>query len=96
MPQIHSGGEPFLYRGNRQVGCLLLHGWTSAPQEMDDLGKHLSGHGYTALGLRLPGHATNPGDLNRMRWWDWIAAVDDGARGLGADCPPTSEYWTRR
>lgn len=78
MSQILSGGEPFLYRGDSGLGVLLIHGWTSAPQEMHDLGKHLAGRGHSALGLRLPGHATRPADLNRLRWRDWLAAVEDG------------------
>ena len=86
MRQIQPGGEPFLYRGDSTLGCLLLHGWTSAPQEMDDLGKHLARNGHTAMGLRLPGHATSPHDLNRMRWRDWLAAVDDGYSLLGNLC----------
>jgi len=45
---------------------------------MSDLGKHLAGQGHTVLGLRLPGHATHPADLNRVRWTDWLAAVEDG------------------
>ena len=78
MSQVLSGAEPFLYRGESGVGVLLIHGWTSSPQEMRDLGKHLAGQGHTVLGLRLPGHATRPADLKRMRWRDWLAAVEDG------------------
>ena len=78
MSQVLSGAEPFLYRGETGVGVLLIHGWTSSPQEMRDLGKHLAGQGHSVLGLRLPGHATRPADLNRLRWRDWLAAVEDG------------------
>ncbi len=78
MSQVLSGGEPFLYRGASGLAVLLIHGWTSAPQEMHELGKHLAAQGHTALGIRLPGHATRPADLNRLRWRDWLAAVEDG------------------
>lgn len=53
---------------------------------MHDLGKHLAGRGHTALGLRLPGHATRPADLNRVRWRDWLAAAEDGYSLLDNAC----------
>jgi carboxylesterase len=86
MSQIESRGEPFLYQGDTGIGVLLIHGWTSAPQDMVDLGKHLAGQGHSVLGVRLPGHATQPADLNRIRCRDWVAAVEDGYSLLDATC----------
>jgi len=86
MSQILAGGEPFLYQGGSGIGVLLIHGWTSTPQEMHDLGKHLAEQDHTVLGLRLPGHATRPADLNRMRWRDWLAAVEGGYSLLNDSC----------
>lgn len=42
------------------------------------MGEYLNGHGYTALGIRLAGHATQPEDMRRSRWTDWTASVEDG------------------
>ena len=42
------------------------------------MGEYLSKRGFTVLGIRLAGHATNPEDMRRSRWWDWIASVEDG------------------
>ncbi len=86
MSKIQSGGEPFLYQGDTGIGVLLVHGWTSAPQEFFDLGKHLAEKGHAVLGVRLPGHATRPADLNRIRWRDWSAAVEDGYSLLEPTC----------
>ncbi|MFQ5923268.1 MAG: alpha/beta hydrolase [Anaerolineales bacterium] len=86
MSQFLSRGEPFLFQGDSGIGVLLVHGWTSAPQEMVDLGKHLAGQRHTVLGIRLPGHATRPVDLNRIRWQDWLAAVEDGYSMLDNTC----------
>jgi len=69
--------EPFLFPGNR-TGCLLVHGFTGAPKEMRWMGEYLSKCGYTILGVRLAGHATQPEDMNRMHWEDWIASIEDG------------------
>lgn len=79
------GGEPFLFPGS-QVGCLLVHGLTGTPQEMRWMGEYLAVHGYTALGVRLFGHATRPEDLNRARWRDWLASVEDGYHLLRGAC----------
>jgi carboxylesterase len=79
------GGAPFLLPGGK-TGCLLVHGFTASPQEMRYLGERLSEHGFTVLGIRLFGHATNVGDLNRARWWDWIASLEDGIHILRGMC----------
>jgi carboxylesterase len=76
--------EPFLLPGSR-TGCLLVHGFTGTPKEMRWLGEYLNQQGYTALGIRLSGHATRPEDMLRNRWPDWLASVEDGyhlLRGL--------------
>ena len=49
------------------------------------MGEYLSQQGYTCLGVRLAGHATNPEDMIRSRYTDWVASVEDGyhlLRGL--------------
>jgi carboxylesterase len=69
--------EPFLFQGD-QVGVLLVHGFTGAPKEMRTMGEYFAAQGHTVLGIRLPGHATHADDLPRMRWTDWLHAVEDG------------------
>jgi carboxylesterase len=69
--------EPFFYQGNR-IGCLLVHGFTGAPKEMRWLGEYLANQGYTILGVRLAGHATQPDDMRRSNWKDWLTSVEDG------------------
>ncbi len=77
MPQA----EPFFLPGqgaNRKIGCLLIHGFTGAPTEMRWLGEDLQKRGYNVLGVRLAGHGTQPQDMVRSRWGDWVASVEDG------------------
>lgn len=69
--------EPFFLPGNR-TGVLLIHGFTGAPKEMRTMGENLNGQGYTCLGIRLAGHATDPEDMIASRWTDWTASVEDG------------------
>jgi carboxylesterase len=42
------------------------------------MGEYLAGEGYSVLGVRLAGHATQPEDLNRVSWLDWLGSVEDG------------------
>jgi carboxylesterase len=75
-PTIPSA-EPFLFLGD-EIGILLVHGFTGTPKEMRTLGEYLAAQGHTVLGIRLPGHATQPADLPHMCWMDWLHAVEDG------------------
>ncbi len=76
-PETLPNAEPFLIKGG-PVGCLLLHGYTGTPYEMRMLAESLAADGYTVLAPRLFGHATDPDDMLRARWWDWIASAEDG------------------
>ena len=71
------GAEPYLFPGGKQA-CLIVHGFNSSTRENRDMGRYLADQGFTALGIRLPGHATTPADMRRVRWTDWLAAVEDG------------------
>lgn len=85
---IVSGAEPYLFQGGR-TACLIVHGFNRSTRENHDRGKFLAGQGFTVLGIRLPGHATTPADMRRVRWTDWLAAVEDGwnlLNGLSDHC----------
>lgn len=80
-----AGGEPFYFPGG-PAGCLLVHGFTGAPEEMRWMGEYLAERGFSVLGVRLFGHATDPADMNRSRWEDWLASVEDGYHLLLGQC----------
>ena len=42
------------------------------------MGEYLAEQGYSVLGVRLTGHATQPEDMIRSRYTDWMASVEDG------------------
>lgn len=85
MSYIVPGGEPFFLPGDT-TGCLLMHGFSAMPEEMRQLGEYLAGKGYTVLSLRLAGHATQPDDLKRVQWTDWLVDVEDGLALLYRTC----------
>jgi len=82
MLQIIPAAEPFFFpapkASSRSAGCLLIHGFTGTPKEMHPMGEHLAKQGYSVLGIRLTGHATQPDDMHRSHFADWTASVEDG------------------
>jgi carboxylesterase len=84
MSQIIPTAEPFFFRRG-STACLLVHGFTGSPKEMLWMGEYLASRGTTVLGVRLAGHATQPADLVRTRWQDWLASVEDGYHLLQGD-----------
>lgn len=89
MSQIIPTAEPFFLLGDAsKPACLLIHGFTGTPKEMRWMGEYLHQRGYTCLGVRLAGHATDPEDMVRSRWTDWTVSVEDGyqlLRGVTED-----------
>jgi carboxylesterase len=79
------GCQPFFLPGG-PFGCLLVHGFTTCPREIRWLGTQLNEAGFSVLAIRLFGHATHPNDLQRVRFQDWIANVEDGATLLRHQC----------
>jgi carboxylesterase len=79
MPRIIPTAEPFFFLGDpSKPACLLIHGFTGTPKEMRWMGEYLNQRGYTCLGIRLAGHATQPEDMIRSQYTDWVASVEDG------------------
>ena len=48
------------------------------------MGEYLHGQGFTALGVRLAGHATRPADMIPTNYTHWVASVEDGYRLLSS------------
>jgi carboxylesterase len=71
--------NPFFLKGSNGIGILLLHGWTSPPDEMRPLAEYLNSFGYTASAPLLRGHGTKPEDLFGVTWQDWL---EDGRKAL--------------
>jgi len=68
---IMLGGEPFLFKKG-EVGCFLIHGWSSTPQELKELGEYLANNNISVYAPLLPGHGTSPDDLKKYVFEDWI------------------------
>ncbi|RME09909.1 MAG: alpha/beta fold hydrolase, partial [Ardenticatenia bacterium] len=73
---------PFHLAGTSGVACLLIHGLTSTPYEVRELGEHLHACGHTVAAPLLPGHGTSLEDLRQRRWQEWAAHVRATAQQL--------------
>lgn len=82
---IIEGAEPFLMKGGSN-GVLLIHGFTGLPAELLLMGNFLNRAGFTVLGVRLAGHATNELNLMKTSNEDWFNSVLDGYSILKGLC----------
>jgi carboxylesterase len=65
-----------------RVGCLLVHGFTGAPFEMEPLAGPLRNAGCVVRNIRLPGHDTSFEDFRRTVFADWVAHAEAEYRAL--------------
>ncbi len=82
-PQFDGG--PFYWEGG-PVGIILIHGFTATVREVRLLADRLKEEGFTIGGPLLPGHYTQPTDLNKVHWQDWIAAGEAMYQKMATQC----------
>lgn len=61
--------------GPTQGVVVLLHGLTDAPYSLRHVAQRYQAAGWTAIGIRMPGHGTVPAGLTAAKWQDWTAAT---------------------
>jgi len=86
-------GKPFFINKNvnsskniQNFGVVLVHGYKSAPQEVENLANFLSGYGIKVYAVRLRGHGTSPIDLKNYLWSDWYNSLQRGYCALANIC----------
>jgi len=70
-----------------RAAIVLVHGFSATPREMRPLGEALLDRGFTALGVRLPGHGTSPEDLSRRSCDEWVTTVGAALEMLALRSP---------
>jgi len=80
------GAEPFFFPGG-QVGCLLIHGFTSTPYDVRACAEYLAERGITAKGVLVAGHGTTPKDLAKTNLSDWLDSIRIAYKELKQTCP---------
>lgn len=66
--------------------CLLLHGFTGTPFEMEPLGQKLESAGFTVDIPLLPGHGTTVGRMDATRFDDWYETALERYTQLRQTC----------
>lgn len=70
----------------KEIGILLVHGFTGSPASMRPWAEYLNQQGYTVKVTLLPGHGTKPEDLNEVKWEQWPAKVETELNELFKTC----------
>lgn len=73
-PQLD--GSPFFWQGN-ETAILCLHGFTATTVEVRKIAEFLHQQGFTVSAPLLPGHGTNPQELNQTKWMDWYLEAEN-------------------
>jgi len=71
---------------NKNIGVLLVHGYTGSPASMRPWAEYLNQKGFTVRVPLLPGHGTKPEDLNEVKWEEWPAKVEAELAELYKTC----------
>ncbi len=81
--EIIPGLEPWSADGS-DVGVLVVHGFTGAPQSMRGLAEAFAAAGFTVDLPLLPGHGTSVDDMITTTWADWSGAAEAAYEALAA------------
>lgn len=73
---IHIPGGP--------EAVLILHGLAGSPAEIRPLAEFLGKAGLTVSAPLLPGHGTDPEELRKVRYQDWVQAAEQELKRLQA------------
>lgn len=77
MTELNPITQPFYMQGATNQALLFLHGFTASPSELYPAAELLhAANSCTISGILLPGHGTNPAELNKTGWQDWRSAAE--------------------
>lgn len=79
-------GTPSFLDGVLNQGILLIHGYLSAPKEVEDAAKYFHKLGFKTYCVRLRGHGTVPVNMEDVSWQDWYDSVNRGYAALNTVC----------
>jgi esterase/lipase/1-acyl-sn-glycerol-3-phosphate acyltransferase len=68
-------GQPFTLEANSEICVVALHGFSSAPNEVEKIAKYLNSYNLNVYAPRLKGHGTVPEDLKNTSSQDWYNSV---------------------
>ena len=76
----------------KDIVCLLIHGFGGGPFELMALKRRLEKDSVTAVDVSLPGHMRDRRALRQCSYKDWIKAVDEVYWGIASHVKPQNIY----
>ncbi len=68
-------GIPKYFEANSDICVIAIHGFSSAPKEMEKIALFLNSKNLNVYTPRLDGHGTTPEDLKTKIWQDWYNSI---------------------
>ncbi len=84
-PKVMKGAESKFIKGGKE-GVLLLHGFTSTPDEFPWILKNFPKKKYTVSAPLLAGHGTSIEHLDTTTWQDWYRSAEKAYKELRKSC----------
>ena len=75
MPTRRFDTNNYEFNKNSSVGVYLIHGFSNTTYEIKELAEFLANNGFHTMANNLPGHGTNIGECNKVKYKDWIDKV---------------------
>ena len=64
---IRIENQDFEYSKDSNIGCYIIHGFSSSTYETKELAAYLGGKNIHTITRNLPGHGTSPEECNRVK-----------------------------
>lgn len=71
------GAKSIFIDKNSDMGILMIHGFSSTPDEFKDLAAYLADKGFNVSAPLIAGHGTSPYDLMNTMPQDWANSMKD-------------------
>ncbi len=68
------------------IGCLLIHGFTGSPYEVEPVAAHFAGRGWRIEMPVLAGHDNPPASMRQVTWQDWIKSAEIPLKDMLSTC----------
>ena len=69
------GSESIFIDNHSEIGILMIHGFTSTPDEFKEMAVYFAGRGFTVYAPLITGHGTLPENLLKTSPKDWTASA---------------------
>jgi carboxylesterase len=74
--------DPIFLKGNRNIGVLMIHGFTGTPKSVEPWAQGLNKKGFTVYVPLLAGHASDWREMARHDWGDWLQSAEEALSDL--------------